>query len=493
LQNSLRLRLYAAFGLIIAITLGVAGFAFFFPLGGYREDQAVSTLRQVALPVYYNLTFFGRDLTARELALYLRQQSSETDVIILVLDSSGRVVREAAAESSLLDETFDLGPSQLSQDFRHLYQGTHRTQDGRELFFVAVPLPPRFALGPLRASALVLALPKDSAGSVIGDLTPRLLLAGLAGLGVAIVAGLVLSRSVYLPLQRVARAAVSVARGNYQEKVPVQGPAEARALAENFNRMTEAVRSSQQTLRDFLANVSHELKTPLTSIRGFSQALRDGTITEPEGEERAARVIEDESRRLLHLVEGLLDLSRIESGQESMRRAPVPVGELFAHCAEVFSLRSQETGVSLEVESGDVPPVLGDFDRLEQVLGNLLDNAFRHTPAGGSVRLSACLPESRAATAGGGWVELSVADSGEGMPPEELAQVFDRFYKGDAALRRAQDAARRGTGLGLAISREIVRAHGGEIRAESSPGAGTRFVVTLPAARPEAGRSTSED
>jgi signal transduction histidine kinase len=276
-----------------------------------------------------------------------------------------------------------------------------------------------------------------------------------------------------------------VARGNYHEKVPVQGPTEARTLAENFNRMTDAVRSSQQTLRDFLANVSHELKTPLTSIRGFSQALRDGTITEPEGEERAARVIEDESRRLLHLVEELLDLSRIESGQESMTRAPVPVGELFAHCAEVFSLRSQETGVSLEVETGDVPAVLGDFDRLEQVLGNLLDNAFRHTPGGGSVGLSARLSSGPAGTAGSAWVELSVADSGEGIPPEELAHVFDRFYKGDTAGR--------GTGLGLAISREIVRAHGGEIRAESSPGAGTRFVVTLPAAPPDAGRSISED
>jgi signal transduction histidine kinase len=338
----------------------------------------------------------------------------------------------------------------------------------------------------------VVALPKDSAGSVIGDLTPRLLLAALAGLGAAVVVGLVLSRSVYLPLQRVARAAVSVARGNYQEKVPVQGPAEARALAENFNRMTEAVHSSQQTLRDFLANVSHELKTPLTSIRGFSQALRDGTITEQEGQDRAARVIESEARRLLHLVEELLDLSRIESGQQSMNRAPVQVSELFAHCAEVFSLRAQETGVKLEVESGDVPPVLGDFDRLEQVLGNLLDNAFRHTPAGGSVRLSARVSSQRASAAGDAWVDLSVADSGEGIPPEELAQVFDRFHKGDRALRRGQDAAGRGTGLGLAISREIVRAYGGEIRAESSPRAGTRFVVTLPAAAPGAGLSADE-
>jgi len=243
-------------------------------------------------------------------------------------------------------------------------------------------------------------------------------------------------------------------------------------------------------LRDFLANVSHELKTPLTSIRGFSQALRDGTITEQEERESALRVIENESRRVLHLVGELLDLSRIESGQESMKRAPVPVGELFAHCAEVFSLRSQELDVSLEVEGGDVPTVLGDFDRLEQVLGNLLDNAFRHTPAGGSVRLSARLTSQRAGAKGNGWVEVSVADSGEGISPEELSKVFDRFYKGDATFRRAQDAAGRGTGLGLAISREIVRAHGGEIKAESSPGDGTRFVITLPAAPPDAGRST---
>jgi signal transduction histidine kinase len=494
LLDSLRLRLYAAFGFIIAVTLGVAGFTFFFPLGGYREDLAVSTLREVALPVYYNLTFFSpADVSPRELNLYLQQQSRETDIIVLVVDPGGHVVREAAADPSLLDETFDLGPRRLPGDFRRLYQGTHRTQDGRDLLFVAVPLPPRFAIGPLRASALVLALPKDSAGSIIGDLTPRLLLAGLAGLGVAVVAGLILSRSVYLPLQRVARAAVSVARGDYREKVPVQGPAEARTLAENFNRMTEAVQSSQQTLRDFLANVSHELKTPLTSIRGFSQALRDGTLTDRQGQERAAHVIEDESRRLLHLVEELLDLSRIESGQESMRRAPVPVGEIFAHCAEVFSLRSQETGVSLEVESGDAPPVLGDFDRLEQVLGNLLDNAFRHTPAGGSVRLSArCLP-AREAAGGDARVELSVTDSGEGIPPEELAQVFDRFYKGNAALRRAQDAAGRGAGLGLAISREIVRAHGGEIQAESSPDAGTRFVVTLSAAPSDAAAPTGAE
>jgi hypothetical protein len=182
LLDSLRLRLYAAFGFIIAVTLGVAGFAFFFPLGGYREDQAFSTLREVALPVYYNVTFFSRaNVTVRELTLYFQQQAQETDIIVLVVDRSGRVVRDAAAEPSLLNETFDLGQSTLSEDFRRLYEGTHTTQDGRDLLFVAVPLPPRFALGQLQASAVVVALPKDSAGSVIGDLTPRLLLAGWPG------------------------------------------------------------------------------------------------------------------------------------------------------------------------------------------------------------------------------------------------------------------------------------------------------------------------
>lgn len=482
--RSLRFRIYAAFVFIVLVTLGMAGFTFFFPLGGYRDELASSTLRQVALPVYYNMTLFApAGVSPAELTAYLVRQSVETDVIVLVLDNRGRVVRETAPEESLLDERIELPARPLASGFRDPYEGTHTTQDGRELLFVAVPLPPRYSLGPLRATTLVVALPKDSAESIIGDLTPRLLLAGLVGLLSAVVVGLVLSRSVYLPLGRVTRAATAVARGDYHEKVPVKGPSEARSLADNFNRMTEAVQRSQQTMRDFLANISHELKTPLTSIRGFSQAMRDGTIDDDEGREQATRVIETESRHVLHLVEELLDLSRIESGQVTMTAAPLQVEELFAHCADVFALRSQESGVELRVDEAAVPSVLGDFDRLEQVLGNLVDNAFRHTRRGGWIRLSARPVPARGRKAAE-MVEVAVADSGEGIPADELPHVFDRFYKGaatgDAGGPGGRAAAQHG--LGLPIAREIVRAHGGEIWAESGPEGGARFRFTLPVA-----------
>ncbi len=230
--------------------------------------------------------------------------------------------------------------------------------------------------------------------------------------------------------------------------------------------MTAAVQQSQETLREFLMNVSHDLKTPLTSIQGFAQALSDGTISDDEGRQRAARVLHSESRRVLHLVEELLDLSRIESGQTRMDLRPVRLGDIFAHLRDVFSLRAEESGVTFEVADGALPSVQADEDRLEQVLGNLLDNAFRHTPRGGAVKLAA-------APAGRGDVAITVADTGDGIPPEELPRIFDRFYKADGSAG--------GTGLGLAISKQIVVAHGGRINVECPPEGGSRFTVTLPA------------
>jgi signal transduction histidine kinase len=275
-----------------------------------------------------------------------------------------------------------------------------------------------------------------------------------------------LSRSFSRPLEQITRAAGEVARGDYSVKVPVEGPAETRRLAASFNQMTDAVRRSQQTLRDFLANASHELKTPLTAVSGFAQAMSDGTISDREGLVRSARVIEIEARRVLHLVQEILDLSRLEAGQTKLSFGLVDLGELFGHVSEVFGLRSEETGVRLESDAGGSPPVVGDFDRLEQVLGNLIDNAFGHTPRGGRIHLGARpLPSGK--------VEIIVSDTGEGMPPDALDHIFERFFQVDGSTRR-------GTGLGLAITKEIVRAHGGDIQAESAVGAGTRFIITLP-------------
>jgi signal transduction histidine kinase len=282
------------------------------------------------------------------------------------------------------------------------------------------------------------------------------------------VLGFLFTRSVAAPLRNISRAARSIARGNYAQRVPATGPREVRDLAANFNRMSQDVQRSQQTLRDFLANISHELKTPLTSIRGFSEALLDGTIDDADGIARSARVINGESNRLLRLVQELLDLSRIESGQASMSDDEFALGELLGHVSEVFALRGEETGVKLEMDTAANSRIRGDFDRLEQVLDNLIDNAFRHTPQGGSVRVTAN-------EIGPGTVQVTVADTGRGIAPDDLPHLFERFY-------RANGTTQPGHGLGLAITREIVRAHGGEIWATSELGHGTTFVFTLPTA-----------
>ncbi|MSQ29526.1 MAG: HAMP domain-containing histidine kinase [Dehalococcoidia bacterium] len=249
--------------------------------------------------------------------------------------------------------------------------------------------------------------------------------------------------------------------------MPAAGPREVRELAATFNRMTEEVERSQQTLRDFLANISHELKTPLTSILGFSHAILDGVIDEPEGVEHSAGIISSESDRVLRLVEGLLDISRIESGQLRMAQRPVRLFELFEQVGDVFSLRSEEAGVHLSMSADAIPSVRGDFDRLEQGLSNLVDNAIRHTPRGGRVRMTARVVDR-------GLIQVAVADTGAGVDAADLPHLFDRFY----CSRNGSSG--KGHGLGLAITREIVRAHGGDIWATSEPGRGTIFAFTLP-------------
>jgi signal transduction histidine kinase len=312
-------------------------------------------------------------------------------------------------------------------------------------------------------------MPAGAGPDVAKDLRQRLIFAGMIGLAAATVAGLLLWWSLYRPMSRVTSGIRAVSRGDFGQRVPVSGPSEVRALAADVNTMADSVEVSQRTLREFLANVSHELKTPLTSIRGFSQALLDGTLDTPEERARAAGVIDAESRRLLHLVGELMDLSRIESGQQQMVKAEVRVSELLSHVRDVFALRAEEEGVAVNTAGAGDVVVMADFDRIEQVLGNLVDNAFRHTAAGGVIELAV-------SNAGAGFVELLVRDQGPGIAPRDLPHVFDRFY------RSADETAGSGAGLGLAISREIVRAHGGEIRVESPPRGGSVFAFTLPLA-----------
>jgi two-component system OmpR family sensor kinase len=306
---------------------------------------------------------------------------------------------------------------------------------------------------------------------VIRELAGDILLAGAFALLLALLLAYLISRWVAAPLQKMSGAAIAVAEGR-RTQVELSGPDEVRALGQAFNQMTRRVHASQESQRDFVANVSHELKTPLTSIQGFAQAILDGTASTPDSLKRAAQVIYDESGRMHRLVLDLLDLARLDAGTADLARAPLDLAQLLRAVAEKFAPQSQETQVQLSAEIGELPGFIGDGDRLSQVFTNLVDNALKHTPAGGQVAIRA--------RRNGEWVEVSVADTGPGIPPEELTRIFERFYQLDKARK---GGAGHGVGLGLSIARQIIQAHNGTLTAQSKAGEGSVFVVNLPAAQ----------
>ena len=230
--------------------------------------------------------------------------------------------------------------------------------------------------------------------------------------------------------------------------------------------------SSQRSQRDFVANVSHELKTPLTSIQGFAQAILDDTADTPEARQQAAQIIYDEAGRMHRMALDLLDLARLEAGTADLKMSSVDLDVLLRNILEKFPRLAQTTGVNLQLNIPEKLPVLiGDGDRLAQVFTNLVDNALKFTPANGSVTLQAVKV--------GTDMEISITDTGIGIPKEALPRLFDRFYQVDPSRAGGE---RHGAGLGLAIVQEIIQSHNGRISVRSEVGRGTTFVIHLPLA-----------
>ncbi len=228
--------------------------------------------------------------------------------------------------------------------------------------------------------------------------------------------------------------------------------------------------ASQKSQRDFVANVSHELKTPLTSVQGFAQAILDGTADTEQTRQQAAQVIFNESGRMHRMVLDLLDLARLDAGTADITMSPVNVPALLNAIREKFIPQSQKAGVVVKVNvSANLPSAFGDGDRLAQVFTNLVDNALKFTPEGGAILLSASDEN--------GEMHISVTDTGAGIPAESQAHIFDRFYQADPSRKGGE---KHGAGLGLAIAHDIVQAHGGKINVRSRLGEGTSFDVFLP-------------
>ena len=328
---------------------------------------------------------------------------------------------------------------------------------------VALPRDPilngRYLVLARRASAV-----NAAAASSLG---PRLLLAGAVALVLAVLIALLFSRAFTRPLTELALAAGDVAAGRYSRRVAISGGDEIGTLGAAFNRMAEAVQRSREQQRDFLANVSHELKTPLTSLIGFSLALRDGTLKTPHEKRRAATIIHEEAHRVLRMSQELLDLARVEAGQVSYHPSPVDLGALLEQELEVVRHRADERGLALALHAPDsMPPVRADPERLHQIVDNLLDNAVKYAPAGSPVRVEV--------TPAPGAVEVSVVNR-VGEHPPDPGRMFERFYRADPSRSGAG-----GVGLGLAISRELASGMGARLFGELSDST-LRMRLVLPA------------
>jgi signal transduction histidine kinase len=295
--------------------------------------------------------------------------------------------------------------------------------------------------------------------------------AGLTVLA-SLLAVALLSRQLVAPLHRLTDAAESMAAGDLGQRVPVRTRDEIGELGQAFNHMAVDLQAADAQRRQMTADIAHELRNPLSVIRGNLEAMLDGLY--PTDVEHLTPVHE-ETLLLQRLVEDLRLLSLAEAGQLSLTRSEIDVGPLLESIADGARAVADDQGLTLRVEPPPEPLLLeGDQARLRQVLGNLVGNALRYTPPGGEIVLEALSYNDRA--------RLTVSDSGPGIPAKELPHVFDRFYRGDTARRSdaAQARASGGSGLGLAIAQALVHAHHGTISVESKPGQGARFIVDLP-------------
>ncbi|MBK6791660.1 MAG: HAMP domain-containing histidine kinase [Anaerolineales bacterium] len=309
---------------------------------------------------------------------------------------------------------------------------------------------------------------------VSDDFMPIIWSGGIIALLLSLVVAFLISGWIANPLQRVVNAAREMPSAEVKP-VEVAGPHEVQELTRAFNSMLERVQASGRSQRDFVANVSHEMKTPLTSIQGFAQALLDGTADTDESRQKAAQVIFGESERMHRMVLDLLDLAKLDAGTADLKMSAVNMRVLLTSIQEKFTPQSQRAEVKIELQiPADLPPLIADGDRMAQVFTNLTDNALKFTPRGGTVSLAARVEMDGMC--------ITVTDTGAGIPEADLPYIFRRFYQVDPARKGGET---HGAGLGLAIAHEIVAAHGGRITVRSREGAGTTMEVLLPLSPPE--------
>jgi two-component system sensor histidine kinase BaeS len=434
--NSLRSRLFQAIALIVVLSVGLT-LAIGLVVTRRTVDQA--TLDDVA---------HQADLVASRERNAIAPLAHLSDVRAFLAEQDGRV------ETVTLGEASPYLPDDARQE---LLQGGESVRgsvdvDGKEWYFAAERV--------VGQRGLVLLRPRRDAAADWRPFLEGLVLAGLAGAGLAAAASLLLARRISRPVRRAAEASRGLAAGASPDPLPLEGVDELVTLASSFNTLSSELARAKEAERAFLLSVSHELKTPLTVIRGYAEALRDGAALPAE----AGEAIERDAMRLERLVGDLLDLGRLNRSEFAVHPSEIDLREVAVETVQRFEAQAAGFGVGLGVVGEEPAPAYADADRVLQIVSNLVENALRVTPPHGTVRI--VVSPGR----------VAVEDTGPGLEQEELPHAFDRFY----LWSRYGRERRVGTGLGLAIVKELTRAMDGTVEVASEPRRGTVFTVRLP-------------
>ena len=442
--HTLRFRLLVAFTLVILVTVGTV---FFFvsqsTRGEIRQYQERSERIRIRRIQHELSRYYRQQGDWEGIQPFVEQWGNLYGRRIILTDASGVVVADSQGE--LLGEQY------------------HPDSPGRALS------PPwtEDVIGMLYIS------PEPPAGA--GSISPRglsqaigrfLLWGGLLAVAIALLITFFLSRRILAPVKALTLAARRLGQGDFSQRVQFKDKSEVGELAQTFNSMANDLERAEQLQRNMVADVAHELRTPLSNIRGYLEAIRDGVV-EPDA--ATIRSLDEEASLLSQLVDDLQELSLAETGELKLVCQTEDIARLIKQTVAAVQAQAATKGLSVSIDLPDkLPPVNIDSHRIGQVLRNLLENAVTHTAKGGAISIAARQQDN--------WVEVSVADTGEGIPAEELPNIFERFYRVDKSRARATGSS----GLGLTIAKRLVEAHGGKIEVQSEPGKGSRFSFTVP-------------
>lgn len=470
MRFGLRPKLYISFVLAIILPIAALVGFYFWSVRNimYNTPAKVSSplyAKEIAMKVEQVYAQIG-DLTLT--AEINRELETMPNLQIELLDTSGRVIVDTAHKNTGKIIT-------LPELSRLLNMSTNITKKDvfSARYYTAAPI----AVQGTDVGLVLISAPFSSLyGPIIKSMKYTLFVGSTIAVFVIFLLGWFLSRGILKPIKKLADATELISHGDFNTRVTVKSRDELGKLARAFNCMAEelqkskeAERQAEESRKKLIASVSHDLRTPLSSIRGYVEGLLDGVASQPQKIKRYLEVIHSKTLYLERLINDLFQLSRLDAGQLNLEYSREKATEVLNEFAGRFRSDVQAAGIFFQTNiPPNMPQVKIDKGRIEQVLNNLISNAVKHTPSGGTITLGARMQRKE--------LQIYVEDSGEGINPEDLPQIFNHFYRGD----KSRSSEKGGTGLGLSIAKELIAAHGGKIWAESEPGRGSIFIFTLP-------------